>query len=354
MLSQSEMESLMASLDVGASGPAASDTWLQASGSRPLADDSVRRVARGDLRELRSVLQRFGQELAVQLAALFRATVDLALSDVEHMPVAEFLGGLENPTCLSLQRSESLLDTVLIELGGTTVFPLLDRLLGGSAAEGTWALRRPLTDMERPLALRIVGVVSRVLEHVWREFGDLRLRPSQFETSPQPILASSPTGDGLACRFDLRVGETYGTLRLCLPVGAWELIETAQGRGARVTGGGSVGNDVRGGATVRSAGQGPELVVLLAQAQLSLEEFQGLSVGDVIVTEKDCREPLVVTIDGEPEFQGAAGVVKGRKAVRLGPACGAPATGEDSREDAAGRGVEGAGPELAGFAGLRE
>jgi hypothetical protein len=43
----------------------------------------------------------------------------------------------------------------------------------------------------------------------------------------------------------------------------------------------------------------------------------GLSVGDVIMTEKGREQPLEVYIEGRPLFRGSAGLLKGHKAVQI-------------------------------------
>ena len=43
----------------------------------------------------------------------------------------------------------------------------------------------------------------------------------------------------------------------------------------------------------------------------------GLRVGDVITTDKDIHDPLVVSVEGVPKFRAKPGAFKGRKAIRI-------------------------------------
>ena len=61
-----------------------------------------------------------------------------------------------------------------------------------------------------------------------------------------------------------------------------------------------------------------EVVVELARAKLTAGELMNLEVGDVIVTEKDQHQPLIVFVEGRQKFEAGPGLVKGHKAIRVG------------------------------------
>ncbi len=60
-----------------------------------------------------------------------------------------------------------------------------------------------------------------------------------------------------------------------------------------------------------------EVVVDLAETNISTSDLIGLRVGDIIATEKDVERPLVVSIEGRPKFHAQAGAFKGRKAIQV-------------------------------------
>ena len=60
-----------------------------------------------------------------------------------------------------------------------------------------------------------------------------------------------------------------------------------------------------------------ELRVRLAQARITTGELIGLRVGDIITTEKDVRDSLLVTVEGVPKFRASPGAYKARKAIRI-------------------------------------
>ena len=66
----------------------------------------------------------------------------------------------------------------------------------------------------------------------------------------------------------------------------------------------------------------PCLVVRLASTRLAAEDVANLEVGDMIVTDCDPARAVTVFLEGTARFSGFAGLVKDRKAVRLGAALG--------------------------------
>ena len=60
-----------------------------------------------------------------------------------------------------------------------------------------------------------------------------------------------------------------------------------------------------------------EVVVELAATGIAAGDMLGLRVGDIIASEKDVKEPLLVYVQGKPKFHATAGQFKGRKAIQV-------------------------------------
>ena len=60
-----------------------------------------------------------------------------------------------------------------------------------------------------------------------------------------------------------------------------------------------------------------EVVVELAETKITTADLIGLRVGDIIASEKDVQEPLIVSVEGHPKFEARPGQYKGRKAIEI-------------------------------------
>lgn len=60
-----------------------------------------------------------------------------------------------------------------------------------------------------------------------------------------------------------------------------------------------------------------DIVVTLARSKIRTIDLLDLSVGDIITTEKEVRDPLELAVQDVPKFHAKAGAFKGKKAVRI-------------------------------------
>jgi flagellar motor switch protein FliM len=118
--------------------------------------------------------------------------------------------------------------------------------------------------------------------------------------------------------YELTVGETRGMMNLCIPFNSIERISgklTANSwvsysrKPATPESIQQIGNRI---------GEAPvELAIELAKTHIATADLIGLRVGDIIASEKDVREPLVVYVQGQPKFWASPGKYKGRKAIQI-------------------------------------
>ena len=118
--------------------------------------------------------------------------------------------------------------------------------------------------------------------------------------------------------FELTLGDVRGMMNLCIPFNSIERISEQLSANSWVA-------TARKPPTPESiqqissqlTGSVVEVVVDLAETHIATADLIGLRVGDIITTEKDVHQPLVVSIEGRPKFHAEAGVFKGRKAMQV-------------------------------------
>jgi flagellar motor switch protein FliM len=60
-----------------------------------------------------------------------------------------------------------------------------------------------------------------------------------------------------------------------------------------------------------------EVVVQLAKTRITTKELIGLRIGDIITTEHDVKQPLLVEIESIPKFTARPGALKSHKAIQI-------------------------------------
>jgi flagellar motor switch protein FliM len=321
VLSQSEVESLLAALDPGMQPQQAASGQLPDYSAPISVYDFKRpeRVSKEQMRAFQALHDGFSREFGAALSGMLRAIVEVKLISVDQLTYSEFVFSLENPTCFNLLYSEGLEGHLILDLNPSIIFPIVDRLLGGGKQSAHEVPQRPLTEIELQLVTRITKQAIQGLENAWSNICNLQLKVTQVESNPQLVQIVPPNEVIVLISFELSMGETRGIMNLCIP---FNTIEPLAGKLSSDSWAAysKTGVDARQLLNLETgvAIAPVKLVVHLAKARLTAQELSQLAVGDVILTENSPHMGAEVLVEGAPLFVAYPGVLKGHKAVRMG------------------------------------
>jgi len=321
VLSQSEVESLLAALDPGSqSAHYESVRATQSSSSQVSVYDFKRpeRVSKEQMRAFQALHEGFSREFGAALSSMLRAIVEVKLISVDQLTYSEFVFSLENPTCFNLLESEGLGGHIILDLNPSIIYPIIDRLLGGGKESGYELPSRPLTEIELQIVGRITALATQGLESAWINICPLKMRVTQVESNPQLVQIVPPNEVIILISFELMMGDTRGIMNLCIPYNA---IEPLAGRLSSDNWSAYTRKvaDPRQRLNLESgvAQAAVNVTVHMAKATLTAGELADLEVGDVILTDTSVEEGMEVLVEGRPLFLGVPGLLKGHKAIRL-------------------------------------
>lgn len=321
VLSQAEVENLLSAMDDVAGEQEASAVVAQPSRLREkiAVYDFKRpeRVGKEQMRALQTMHEGFGRNFGAALSAMLRTIIEVKLTSVDQLTYSEFVFSLENPTCFNLINADPLEGQLILDINTSILFPIIDRLLGGSTS-GEAPARRPLTEIELRLVSRITKLFLREMQIAWENVLKLELAVDRVESNPQLVQIIPANEVVVLISFELTVGETRGMVNLCIPFNSIERI------GHKLTSNSWVSYSKRPPTAEsiqmvsdRIATAPVEMVVELAETNIATADLINLRVGDIIASEKDIREPLVVSVEGQPKFHAKPGQFKGRKAIEI-------------------------------------
>lgn len=322
VLSQSEVESLLAALDPApmdgtVAGPtnASRDALSQISVydfKRP------ERVSKEQMRAFQALHEGFSREFGATLSGFLRSIVEVKLISVDQLTYSEFVFSLENPTCFNLLESAGLDGHIILDINPSIIFPIVDRLMGGGTGGMSSYPNRALTEIELRLVGRMTELAIASLETAWKNLCDLNLRVTQVESNPQLVQIVPPNEVVVLISFEITLGEMRGIMNLCIP---FNTIEPLAGK---------LSSDTWSAYQKRVADPRQKLNletgvsqasvnmnIQLAETSITAGDVTNLQVGDVIVTEKDHRDGVKILIEDRPMFNGQPGLYKGRKAVQV-------------------------------------
>lgn len=321
VLSQNEVESLLAALEPGGSSTPTNEPSKRSGGLQSISVYDFKRperVSKEQMRAFQALHEGFGREFGASISSLMRSIVEVKLISVDQLTYSEFVFSLDNPTCFNLLQSKGLDGHLILDLNPAIIFPLMDRLLGGGKNKAGTPPSRPLTEIELRLVKRITNLVIAALEHAWANICKLDLHVSQVESNPQLVQIVPPNEVIVLISFEIVMGEIRGIMNLCVPFNTIEPLvgklssDTWSTYSKRAIDPRQLLNLETGLATA-----GVELVAEMGTTKVSAGQLSGLSVGDLIVTSRDQKLGVDVLVEGRPLFRATPGTLKGKYSLQI-------------------------------------
>ncbi len=275
------------------------------------------RVSKDQMRALQGVHDTFARNLGASLSGYLRTMVEIRVASTEQLTYSEFIHSLPNPTNFNLLTADPLEGQLCLEVSPIIIFPIIDRLLGGSNAD-LYIPQRPLTAIELSLVRCITDRAVENLTNVWGEMVDVRFNITEVESNPHLVQIVAPNEVVVVVGFEIKLGGRAGTMSLCIPFKVVEPVMdklASQGwlayqrRSKPEDKAQIIGRNI--GATRVSLG------AFLAETTITVRELLGLQPGDIIQTAKPVGGDMVVQVRGENMFAGKIGRHKDNRAVKI-------------------------------------
>jgi len=323
VLDQSEIDALLAAVETGGvetTEPVASPPTpiLRQQKDVALYDfKRPERVSKEQMRALEGIHETFARNFGAFLSGFLRTIVEIRVATAEQLTYSEFIHSLPNPTNFNLLTAEPLEGQMCLELSPLIIYPIIDRLLGGSNSE-LFIPQRPLTLIEQRLVGRIIERALRVLEESWAELHEVKFKIVEVESNPHLVQIVAPNEVVVVLGFEIKMGGRAGTMSLCIPFNVIEPVMNkllAQGWLAyqRRSPAEDRSEDI---ARAISATQ-VNVVGYLAETTITVGELLTLQPGDIIQTAKPVDHDIILQIEGQNKFAGRIGRHKENIAVKV-------------------------------------
>ncbi|MHC5001632.1 MAG: flagellar motor switch protein FliM [Planctomycetota bacterium] len=275
------------------------------------------RISKEQIRALQNLHDTFARSLGASLSGFLRTIAEVRVTHVEQMTFAEFVGGLPNPTSFNLLSAPQLEGLIGLELSPLVVYPIIDRLLGGSSHE-LFIPPREMTTIESRLIQTVLERAASSLAEGWEDIRTVEFELDGMESNPQLVQIVPPNEVVIVVGFEIKMGAHAGTMSLCLPSTAIEpllpLLSIQSWANPSRSGDHPRWERAIGG---RLAAAAVPVVGVLARTRITMADLAALEPGDVITTDKPAAHPIVLEVSGQPKFLASIGQYKGRRALRV-------------------------------------
>lgn len=325
MLDQNEIDSLMAAVDEDEVLPELPQISIFSRTRKDLDNIEVRqydfkrpeRVSKDQMMALETLHEAFARNFGASLSGFLRTIVEVRVAACEQMTYGEFVSGLPNPTSYNLIQTDKLEGQMCLEISPLIIYPIIDRLLGGTNQD-LFIPQRPMTPIELRLISNVLGRGLEALAEAWASVRELEFQVVAHESNPQLVQIVPPNEVVMVIGLEMRMSSRAGTMNLCIPYNVIEPVMadlSSQSWFAINRSDNDTSSEDR---IVENLDQsGVDVAVALADTTITLKELSELQVGDLLVTEHPATSPSAVYIEGEPKFLAQAGQHRNNRAVQI-------------------------------------
>ena len=275
------------------------------------------RVSKDQMRALQHLHEGFSRNFGASLSTFLRTIMEVKVASIEQMTFGEFTHSLPNPTCFNLLSCEPLEGSICLEISPLIIYPVIDRLLGGSSAD-LFIPQRPLTAIELRLVGKILDRAMRTLEEAWEHVLPLRFDWAEHESNPVLVQIVPPNEVVVLVQFELKMSGRAGTMSLCIPYNVIEPVMDKLSSQSWAAYKRHRGDDqLRDRVAQHLDAARVDVNAVLANTTIKLSDLMSLQEGDLILTEKAASAPLTLTVGNRRKFIGHLGQFKGNRAFKV-------------------------------------
>lgn len=268
------------------------------------------------LRTLEIIFEHYGRLLSTNLSVYLRKNVQVEVMNSEAVSYSEFSNALSNPILLGIINFAPFQGNILFDIASNLGYAMVDRMLGGMG--DPIDKMRDFSEIELLIIERILTVGVNLLREPWENVADIHPRLERIETNSQFAQIISQNEMIAIVTINIKIGEVEGLMNVCLPYLTLEDImdklntkywySTMQNKDEQ--------QYTEAIETLISKAPMP-IKAVLGESTISVSDFSGLQVGDIIRLDTKVEEELSVYVGNIRKFTALPGSTGDKYAVRI-------------------------------------
>jgi len=240
-----------------------------------------------------------------------RTGIEVTLESIAQTSYAEFLNTVSDPTCFAAISLKPLDGMAAVEISPALVFPMIDRLLGGTGQPMTSA--RPMTEIEQSIMQNVLRLMIDNLKESWRPVYAIEFGLNATETDPHMVQVTSPNEMVIHFQFQARMRETTAKMRLAIPTLVLEPIihvfDQEEYRRRKI---------VQDGTMLHVLPRVPlKISIETAETSFPLGSLLSLQTGDTLLLDQREQWPVVIKVNGRDKMHARAQMDSTRKTFQI-------------------------------------
>ncbi len=313
ILSQDEVEALLQGVN-GGDVKTTSDEKPEGAASYDLT--SQERIIRGRMPSLEIINERFARLFQVSMSTFLKKEIEMVPVSVDIPKFGELMRKIPLPSSINIVKMDPLRGHILIIFDTKFVYRLIDFYFGGDAQTYVKIEGRDFTPIENHIIQKVVDKLLQDLEKSWKPVYPVKISHVRAEINPQFAAVVAPTEAVVTTTFKIEIEGEGGDIFVGLPYPAIEPIREKLYGSFH-----SDQLDENKKWSDRFAEQlnecRIEAVAEIGSTRLTIGEVTRLSVGDVVMLNKNVTEDLDLKIEGRTIFHGKPGLHRGNVAFQV-------------------------------------
>ena len=315
ILSQNEIDNLLQALSSGE----VDAEEMKASSEKQVKNYDFSRpskFSKEHLRTLEIIFEHYSRLLSTNLPVYLRKNIQVDVMNSEAVTYMEFSNSLSNPVILGIVNMEPLEGNIIVEMAAKLGYAIVDRMLGG---EGEPLDKiREFSEIELLIIERIMTACVQLLREPWENVVDVNPRLERIETNSQFAQIISPSEMIAIVTINIKIGEVEGLMNICLPYITLESVmdklntkfwyASMQER-TEMEYAESIENHI--------AKAVIPVKAILGSSTISVSDFSGLQVGDIVRLDTKVNQELNVYVGDIKKFTALPGASGDDYAVRI-------------------------------------
>ncbi|SFF96347.1 flagellar motor switch protein FliM [Desulfotomaculum arcticum] len=318
VLSQSEIDSLLQALNTG-NIPVQELQHAEDTTTRLKSYDFRRpnKFSKEHLRTLEMLHQHYARHLSSFLSGYLSTNINIELASVGQIIFDEFIRSIPTPTILTIFELKPLNGPAIFEANTNFIFPVIDLMFGGNGT--VTDLNRELTDIEIQVTKKIMNRILEYLVPTWKDIVEIKPEVRTIETNPRLQQLYSPNEVVALLTFTITLGENdQGMMNLCLPYMVLdEVVSMLSVRQQFVRQFSSATKDDYDKLLHWLGYSAIEITAVIGEAEIQVEDFLQIQVGDVVVLDRNVNNDLDVYIGDKLKFGAQVGSVGDKLAIQV-------------------------------------
>lgn len=306
VLSQSEIDALLSALSTGELEP--DEVSKEENHKVKLYDfNSPQKFSKEHIRTLEVVHDNYARIISNYLTGQTRQNVKVKLETVEQIKYEEFIHSVQNPTIITVFKMPPLSGNIIFETNPQFSLQVIDILLGGNGDRKIST--KEFSDIDKNIMRQVTGGMISNLKLAWDNVLEVEPEVEGIETNPAINQTLAPNDPVALITFSIEMNKHSTFINMCIPYLSIEKIldklvvqysfqnddESVKAESRERIEEGINKIDV-------------DVIAELGHANLTVNDFLKLTIGDVIKLDTKSSSPIKVYVGNEECYYAKPGV----------------------------------------------